>query len=243
MNHDNVKHDNANHDKARDTPTAVITGGSAGLGLALARSLAAVGWHVIVTGRDAARLADAAGPGITTVAGDVTDPVHRRQLAAIVRDGVELLVNNASSLGPSPMPRLSRYPLDRLTEVYDTNVVAPLALLQELLPLLRSRHGMAVNITSDAAVQPYEGWGGYGSSKAALDHLSAILAAEEPDIPIYAFDPGDMRTAMHQAAFPSEDISDRPDPETVVPALMRLIEARPPSGRYIGSTLSAEVPA
>ncbi|WP_235916154.1 SDR family NAD(P)-dependent oxidoreductase [Antrihabitans cavernicola] len=225
------------------TPTALITGASAGLGRALTHALFDIGWHVIATARHVDRLDRLRGDHVTTVVGDVTDPAHRAELATILtaNGGLDLLVNNASTLGPSPMPHLAQYPLDQLAAVYDVNVVAPLALLQLALPALRSRDGVAVNITSDAAVMPYEGWGGYGSSKAALDHLTAILAAEESDVPIYSFDPGDMRTDMHQAAFPGQDISDRPEPETVVPSLLRLIESRPPSGRYVGAQLEAEV--
>jgi NAD(P)-dependent dehydrogenase (short-subunit alcohol dehydrogenase family) len=149
--------------------------------------------------------------------------------------GIDLLVNNASLLGPSPQPRLAEYPLDVLAQVYDVNVVGPVALTQHALPQLRERFGTVVNITSDAAVEPYEGWGGYGSSKAALEQAGRILAAEEPTVRVYTFDPGDMRTQMHQDAFPGEDISDRPEPETVVPALRRLLFDRPDSGRYRAS--------
>ena len=225
-------------------PTALITGASAGLGRALSRSLAEKGWRIIGTARGAERLdllRDELGPTFVPVVGDVTDPAHRGKLIDAVRQfgRLDLVVNNASALGPSPMPRLSKYPLDELTRVFEANVVAPLAVLQLTLPQLRASGGIAIDISSDAAVSPYEGWGGYGSSKAALDHLSAILAAENPDLPIYSFDPGDMRTAMHQAAFPGEDISDRPEPETVVPALLELIGRRPPSGRYIAADLLA----
>lgn len=224
------------------TNTALITGASAGLGRAVARALVARGWHVIATARDIERLEQLhaeCGAAVTVIAGDVADAQHRELLGGAVRSRGQLglVINNASRLGPSPMPRLSQFPLDELARVFETNVTAPLGVLQLTLPLLRASGGLAVNISSDAAATPYEGWGGYGSSKAALDHLSAILAAENPDVPIYAFDPGDMRTDMHQAAFPGEDISDRPEPETVVPALLNLIESRPPSGRYIGSDL------
>ena len=162
-------------------------------------------------------------------------------VAAIDAGPLRLLVNNASRLGPSPQPRLADYLAADLRAVYTTNVFAPLALIQAALPALTGNGGGIVNITSDAAVEPYEGWGGYGSSKAALDQLTAVLAAEEPSLRCYAFDPGDMRTDMHQQAFPGEDISDRPEPETVVPALLRLIDERPPSGRYRASDLA--VPA
>ena len=231
------------------TPTALITGASDGLGRALARELAAQGWHVIITARGASRLlslTDELGADrATAVPGDVSDSAHRAELAKVIaRHGrLDLVVNNASSLGPSPMPALAAYPLDELTQVYETNVVAPLGILQITLPLLQESGGIAINISSDAAIGAYEGWGGYGSSKAALDHLTAIFAAENPDLAVYSFDPGDMRTVMHQAAFPNEDISDRPDPETVVPALIALIEQRPPSGRYLGADLKTQVTA
>lgn len=223
--------------------TALITGASDGLGRALARSLASKGWHLIITARGAGRLdrvREELGSA-TAVSGDVSDPAHRAKLAEVMRQRgrLDLVVNNASRLGPSPMPRLAELPLDELIDIYATNVVAPLGVLQVALPFLRASGGLAVNITSDAGIEPYEGWGGYGSSKAALDHLTAIFAAENPNVPIYSFDPGDMRTEMHQAAFPGEDITDRPEPETVVPALLRLIDIRPPSGRYIGSELLA----
>ncbi|MCP2317111.1 Short-chain dehydrogenase [Nocardia amikacinitolerans] len=217
-------------------PTALITGASAGLGRALARALVERGWRVIGTARRGDRL-DAVraelGAAFVAVTGDVTDPAHRARLAEIA-DGagpLDLVVNNASTLGPSPMPRLADFPLDELEAVYRTNVVAPLAVLQATLPLL-GPDGVIVDISSDAAVEPYPGWGGYGPAKAALDQLTAILAAEHPELAVYSFDPGDMRTEMHQAAFPGEDISDRPEPESVVPALLRMLDERPKSGRY-----------
>ena len=214
-------------------PTALITGASKGLGRALAGALAARGWRLVVDARTPGSLA-AELPGAAVVAGDVTDPGHRGALAAAVDalGRLDLLVNNASDLGPSPLPALAGYPLEALRRVYETDVVAPLALIQVMAPRLRAAGGIVVNVSSDAAVEPYPGWGGYGSAKAALDQLSAILAAEEPDLRVYAVDPGDMRTDMHQAAFPGEDITDRPEPATVVPALLRLLDARPPSGRY-----------
>jgi NAD(P)-dependent dehydrogenase (short-subunit alcohol dehydrogenase family) len=164
----------------------------------------------------------------------VSDARHRRELGSAVRKwgSLDLLVNNASVLGPSPQPTLHEYPMDILEWVFRVNTFAPLALAQELLPELKAASGTIVNVTSDAAVEAYSGWGGYGSSKAALDQISAILGAEEPDLRVYAFDPGDMRTLMHQNAFPGEDISDRPEPETVVPSFLRLIDERPSSGRY-----------
>ncbi|MFC9787910.1 SDR family NAD(P)-dependent oxidoreductase [Rhodococcus sp. NPDC127528] len=225
------------------TRTALVTGGSAGLGRALARGLADRGWEVVVTGRVEARLRTVAAgsPALTPVVGDVTDARHRAALVAEVtrRGRLDLLVNNASALGPSPMPALRDYPEPALAEVFATDVLAPLALTAALLPWVRAAGGAVVNITSDAASEAYPGWGGYGAAKAALDHASAVLAVEEPDLAVYAFDPGDMRTAMHQAAFPGEDISDRPEPERVVPVLLRLLDERPPSGRYRAVDLAA----
>jgi NAD(P)-dependent dehydrogenase (short-subunit alcohol dehydrogenase family) len=224
-------------------PTALITGASKGLGRALALALAGRGWRLIGDARNSRALSAVAADltGAVAIRGDVTDPGHRGVLAAAVErlGRLDLLVNNASDLGPSPLPVLAQYPLDALRRVYETDVVAPLALTQLLLPALRSAHGTVVNVSSDAAVEAYPGWGGYGSAKAALDHLSAVLAAEEPDVRVYAVDPGDMRTDMHQAAFPGEDISDRPAPETVVPALLRLLDAQPASGRYRASEWAA----
>jgi NAD(P)-dependent dehydrogenase (short-subunit alcohol dehydrogenase family) len=212
------------------TRTAILTGASRGLGLALARSLAARGWRLVV---DARTLPSAPFElsGAVAVEGDVADPEHRRALVQAAGGRVDLLVNNASELGPSPMPALADYPLDALERVYRVNALAPLALAQLVLPLM-PEGGRILNVTSDAAVEPYEGWGGYGSSKAALEQLTSILAAEHPELHVYAVDPGDMRTAMQQQAFPGEDISDRAEPESVVPALLRLIDERPASGRY-----------
>jgi NAD(P)-dependent dehydrogenase (short-subunit alcohol dehydrogenase family) len=225
-------------------PLAVITGASRGLGRALATELADRDWTVIVDARRADDLSHAfpdKQTNVTVIPGDVTDPHHRQALADEVRrhgNQLDLLVNNASHLGPSPQPDLASYPLDELRRVYETNLVAPLALTQLLLPGLRkSDSATIINVTSDASVEAYEGWGGYGSSKAALDQLTAVLAQEQRDLRVYAFDPGDMRTDMHQAAFPGEDISDRPEPETVVPALLRLLDQRPPSGRVRAADL------
>ncbi len=218
---------------------ALVTGGSRGLGFALTRELGRRGWRVIVDARDGERLSAAVDEmpagSVMPVPGDVADPDHRRILAEAVENaggGLDLLVNNASILGPSPQPRLEDYPLDVLERVYAVNTVAPLGLFQLLLPFLEKRSGRVVSVSSDAAVEPYEGWGGYGSAKAALDHLTAILAAERPDLRIYSFDPGDMATELQQQAFPDEDISDRAAPETVVPALLKLVEGDLPSGRY-----------
>ena len=219
-------------------PTAIVTGASRGLGLALSRALAERGWRLVIDARDRDALeAAAAGlPGATPIPGDISDPGHRRALVEAAGGELDLLVNNASLLGPSPQPALADYPLDVLEEVYRVNVLAPLAMIQ----LARPR--IVVNVTSDAAVEPYEGWGGYGSSKAALEQLSAILAAEQPDRRIYWVDPGDMNTRMHQEAFPGEDISDRPPPEERVPGLLALIEGDLPSGRYQAGAL-LEAPA
>jgi NAD(P)-dependent dehydrogenase (short-subunit alcohol dehydrogenase family) len=217
-------------------PLAIITGASRGLGLALARALADRGWALVLDARGASDLEAverelAELTEVTAIPGDVTDPDHRRALVAAAGENIDLLVNNASALGPSPQPALTEYPLEELERVYQVNVFAPLALVQLALP--RFPDGARIlNITSDAAVEPYEGWGGYGSSKAALDQLSAILAAEHPHLRVYAVDPGDMRTRMHQEAFPGEDISDRPPPEESVPGLLALIDDGPPSGRY-----------
>jgi len=220
-------------------PVAVITGSSQGLGLALATQLASTGWSVVADARDRDRLQSAvdALPGgpHAAVPGDVTDSWHRGALGAAAAElgGADLLVNNASTLGASPLPRLADLDPDVYCRTFEVNVVAPVALAGLLLPQLRARRGRIVNITSDAAVEPYETWGGYGSSKAALDHASRVLAAEEPFVRVYAVDPGDLRTAMHQAAFPGEDISDRPDPATVAPRLVSLVLGDAPSGRLV----------
>jgi NAD(P)-dependent dehydrogenase (short-subunit alcohol dehydrogenase family) len=223
-------------------PIGIITGASRGLGLALTRALAERGWRLVVDARDAAALAGAVDEldDVAAIAGDVTDDWHRLALAAAAGERVDLLVNNASLLGPSPQPTLAAYPLEELRRVYEVNVVAPLALVQVVLPSLAP--GAAIlNITSDAGVEPYAGWGGYGSSKAALEQASAILAAEQPELRVYAVDPGDMRTEMHQQAFPGEDISDRPPPEESVPGLLALIEGSLPSGRYSARDLDRVV--
>jgi NAD(P)-dependent dehydrogenase (short-subunit alcohol dehydrogenase family) len=218
--------------------TALVTGASRGLGLALARGLAKDGWMLIIEARgeeglEAARTELAELTEVTAIAGNVMDPEHRRALAGAAREarGIDALVNNASVLGPSPQPDLLDYPLGILEQVYQTNVFAPLALIQALRDELRPG-ARIVNVTSDAAVEPYEGWGGYGSSKAALEQLSNILAAENAGWRVYWVDPGDMRTRMHQEAFPDEDISDRPLPEESVPGLLELMAGDRPSGRY-----------
>jgi NAD(P)-dependent dehydrogenase (short-subunit alcohol dehydrogenase family) len=218
--------------------TALITGASRGLGLALVRTLAGVGWTLIIDSRgakdlEAARAELAEQTRVVAIPGDVRSEEHRRTLAGAVRDagGLDALVNNASILGPSPQPELLDYPLDVLEEVYRANTIAPLALIQAVRHELKPE-ARIINITSDAGVEPYEGWGGYGSSKAALDQLSNILAAENAHLRVYWVDPGDMRTRMHQEAFPDEDISDRPLPEESVPGLIELLAGDLPSGRY-----------
>jgi NAD(P)-dependent dehydrogenase (short-subunit alcohol dehydrogenase family) len=216
--------------------TAIITGASRGLGLALARALADRGWRLVIDARGAPELARAATEldaitHVRALPGDVGDDWHRGALIDAAGERVDLLVNNASTLGTSPQPALADYPLETLRAVYDVNVIAPLALAQLAIPLMPDQ-ACIVNVTSDAAVEPYEGWGGYGSAKAALEQLTAILAAEQPRLRVYTVDPGDMRTQMHQEAFPGEDISDRPPPETSVPGLLELIESTLPSGRY-----------
>ncbi len=234
------------------TPTAIVTGASSGLGRAVAHDLAASGWNVVVDARHAPALADAAAavragaaPGVTVheVVGDVGDGDHRRHLvaAALALGGVDLLVANAGTLGPTPLPHLATISLSELDRTLRTNVVAQIGLVQEALPALRAAAGTVVVVTSDAAVEGYEGWGAYGASKAALEQAAHVLGVEEDAVRVHRFDPGDMRTPMHQAAFPGEDISDRPEPESVVPALRRLVFDRPPSGRYRASNLAAEV--
>jgi NAD(P)-dependent dehydrogenase (short-subunit alcohol dehydrogenase family) len=220
----------------------IVTGASRGLGLATAQALADRGWNLIIDARNPDDLLAAkasTGHRAIAIPGDISDADHRRSLinAANEAGGLDLVINNASFLGPSPQPNLDSYPLEILRQVYEVNIIAPLALIQNALPLLRHRHGIVVNVSSDAAVEPYPGWGGYGSSKAALDQMTYILAAEEPNLAVYRFDPGDMNTRMHQEAFPGEDISDRPPPENSVPPLLALIEGRPPSGSYRATDL------
>jgi NAD(P)-dependent dehydrogenase (short-subunit alcohol dehydrogenase family) len=211
----------------------IVTGASRGLGLALVRALAEREWRVVVDARGAGALERAVSglDGVVAIAGDVADPEHRRALVEAAGARIDLLVNNAGVLGPSPQPPLATYPLAELARVYDVNVFAPLALFQEVLPRL-APGATILDITSDAAVEAYEGWGGYGSSKAALEQLTAILAAEQPQLRVYSVDPGDMRTQTYQEAFPHEDISDLPLPEASVPGLLALIEGTLPSGRY-----------
>jgi NAD(P)-dependent dehydrogenase (short-subunit alcohol dehydrogenase family) len=223
------------------TRTAIVTGASRGLGLALARELAERGWRLVIDARDLPAVpVELARAEVVALAGDVSAASHRRALVTAAGERIDLLVNNASELGPSPLPTLADYPLAALERVYRVNVIAPLALAQLALPLMPPG-GRILNVSSDAAVEPYEGWGGYGSSKAALDQVSAVLAAENPTLRVYAVDPGDMRTRMHQDAFPGEDISDRPSPAERVPGLLALVEGHLPSGRYAAADLFAPV--
>jgi NAD(P)-dependent dehydrogenase (short-subunit alcohol dehydrogenase family) len=215
------------------TSHGIVTGASRGLGLALTQALSERGWQLVVDGRDADALRRTVSglPGVVAVPGDVADPEHRARLLEAAGAELDLLVNNAGSLGPTPLPALRSYPLDGLRRLYEVNVLAPLALAQLALPRLRNGARL-LNISSDAATEPYEFWGGYGSSKAALAQLSAVLGAEQPELRIYTVDPGDMRTQMQQDAFPGEDISDRPPPDASVPGLLELIEGELPSGAY-----------
>jgi NAD(P)-dependent dehydrogenase (short-subunit alcohol dehydrogenase family) len=221
-------------------PVGIVTGASRGLGLALVGALVERGWRLVVDARGAAALARAVSAldDVVAIAGDVADPEHRRELVEAAGERIDLLVNNAGVLGPRPQPPLAAYPLAELAHVYDVNVFAPLALIQEALPRLVPDAAI-LDITSDAAVEPYEGWGGYGSSKAALEQLTAILATEQPHLRVYSVDPGDMRTQTYQEAFPGEDISHLPLPEASVPGLLALIEGSLPSGRYRARELEA----
>jgi NAD(P)-dependent dehydrogenase (short-subunit alcohol dehydrogenase family) len=217
-------------------PTAIVTGASRGLGLALSRALAERGWRLVVDARDATALRRAAGDlgrvaDVTALPGDVGDPAHRTALADAAGERVELLVNNASTLGATPLPPLDRYPLDALRDAFEVNVLAPLALMQ-LVAGRMPAGGCIVNVTSDAAIEAYPGWGGYGATKSALEQLTAVFAAENPALRVLAVDPGDMRTQMHQDAFPGEDISDRPPPEESVPGILAAIEGGTGSGLY-----------
>lgn len=232
-----------------DSRTALITGASRGLGLALAGELARCGWNLIITARGAEPLDRArrwlaeSGIAVRALAGDVADPAHRWAVATAAREigGLDVVVNNAGILGPSPLPALLDYPPDALEEVLRINTVAPLALLQELVRQDTLKHDLRLlNISSDAALEAYAGWGGYGASKAALEQWTAVLAAERPDWRVYRVDPGDMRTRMHQDAFPGEDISDRPLPEESVPGLIALLAGDWPSGRYAARRLPPE---
>jgi len=226
------------------SPVAVVTGASRGLGQALADALAASGYLLVIDARDSLALEASAAAirarhdlplrSVLAIPGDITEPAHRAALAAAAAElgGASLLVNNAGTLGASPLPAMADYPISELRTTFEINVVAPLALTQLLLPDLRARGGAVLTVTSDAAIEAYAGWGGYGAAKAALEQACNILAGEEPALRVWRVDPGDLRTRMHQQAFPGEDISDRPLPEAVVPAFVRLITERMPSGRY-----------
>ena len=224
--------------------TALITGASRGLGQALARGLAQRGWNLILTARDETKLRQvrdelAQKTHVAAIAGDVNDPAHREALAVLARGhaGLDLVINNAGALGPSPLKLLLDHPLDELAQVFASNVIAPLGIIQAVRSELKPG-GRIINVSSDAAVNAYPGWGGYGASKAALEQLSAVLAVENPEITVSWVDPGDMRTDMHQAAYLGEDISDRPLPEARVPGFIALIESDLPSGRYTISDLT-----
>jgi NAD(P)-dependent dehydrogenase (short-subunit alcohol dehydrogenase family) len=228
---------------------AIVTGASRGLGLALARALVADGWRVVADARDGDLLRAALAPlgsAVTAVPGDVTDPAHLDDLAAAVREHgrLDLVVANASTLGPTPLPPVTGLTPAALSAVLATNTVAPIALLAAVLDLLRAAAGTVVLVSSDAAVEAYPGWGGYGASKAALDHLARVLAVEEPALAVHAVDPGDMDTAMHHAADPDADPADLADPAEVAAALVGLVRRRPPSGRYrLADLRSPAVPA
>jgi NAD(P)-dependent dehydrogenase (short-subunit alcohol dehydrogenase family) len=223
---------------------ALVTGASRGLGRALASGLAAAGYALVIDARNEQALylaadgirAEVPGADVTALPGDVTDPAHRAVLRAVAGQ-IDLLVNNAGTLGATPLPALADYPVEELRSAFEANVIAPIALTQLFLPALRERGGAVLNVTSDAAVEPYAGWGGYGAAKAAIEQASNVLAAEESAVRVWWVDPGDLRTDMHQAAFPAEDISDRPLPESVAPALVRLVTERLPSGRYRAAEL------
>jgi NAD(P)-dependent dehydrogenase (short-subunit alcohol dehydrogenase family) len=223
---------------------ALVTGASRGLGRALASGLAAAGYALVIDARNEQALhraadgirAEVPGADVTALPGDVTDPAHRAVLRAVAGE-IDLLVNNAGTLGATPLPALADYPVEELRAAFEANVIAPIALTQLFLPALRELGGAVLNVTSDAAIEPYAGWGGYGAAKAAIEQASNVLAAEESAVRVWWVDPGDLRTDMHQAAFPGEDISDRPLPESVAPALVRLVTERLPSGRYRAAEL------
>jgi NAD(P)-dependent dehydrogenase (short-subunit alcohol dehydrogenase family) len=219
-------------------PLALVTGGSAGLGRALVHALHDRGWAVITDGRDASRLAEATRDldDVEAIPGDVADADHRQDLVDAVRrtdpdHGLDLLVHNASTLGPLPMPHLRHLETDSLAAIWDTNAGAPHALTRRLVDDLATAGGILLSLSSDAAVQHYPCWGGYGAAKAALDHLT-LTFGEETGVTAYVVDPGDMDTQMHRDAEPGEDLSHLPKPATVVPHLLALLDRRPAAGRY-----------
>lgn len=228
--------------------TALITGASKGLGFALAQTLAHQGWQLLIDARNAELLLAAKKQlqkftEVVAIAGDVRDEVHLLELAEALKQRqweLDLVVNNASALGLSPLSNLLDHPVDNLHIVFHTNLIAPISLLQKLRPYL-NHNAKIINVSSDAGAEAYETWGAYGGSKAGLDHMTAILGQENPEYSFYAFDPGDMRTEMHQAAFPTEDISDRPLPEErAIPAIMQLIANDLPNGRYTTQILKKQ---
>ena len=237
------------------SPVTLITGASKGLGAEIARQLAERGHRLMLTARRVEPLqvlADelAAQTDVLALPGDVADAAHLRRLVStgLERFGrIDVLINNASTVGVSPMPTLTAYPLDTLTDLFRTNTIAPLHLIQATLPDMLSRGtGIIVNISSDAAVQAYPTWGGYGMSKAALEHLSRVLAAEleGSGIRVFVVDPGDMDTEMHRAAEPGVDLSGLPGPAPAAQAIVRLIEQeRAPFGRFEAQALSFLEPA
>lgn len=229
--------------------TALITGASKGFGFALAENLARKGWRLLINSRDAAQLLKAKDhlkqfTEVIAKPGDVRDEIHLLELAETLERNnwpLDLVINNASALGISPMPNLLDHPVENLHVVFHTNMIAPVSLLQNVKPFL-NKGAKIINVSSDAGAEAYETWGAYGGSKAGLDHMTAILGKENPELFFYAFDPGDMQTQMHQDAFPGEDISDRPLPEEyAVPAALQLIEKDLPNGRYTTQTMKEEL--
>lgn len=230
--------------------TALITGASKGFGRALVETLAKEGWQLLINARNPQTLLETQRyleqfTEVHAISGDVKDEIHLLQLPEKLEQlnwKLDLIVNNASTLGASPQPVLLEYPIESIHQIFHTNVIAPLSLLQKLKGYLKDQ-AKIINLSSDAAANAYENWGGYGASKAALDHLTSIFIKENPQWSVYAFDPGDMRTEMHQAAFPGENIEDRPLPQSIaVPAALKLINENLNSGRYEASQLATLLP-